>query len=128
MSGPQADAGGVRRRELLGGAALLGAIGAIGLAPILPRTGEPGVIVFDSTQPASRAFAKLGGAARRIDLVAEDRTSWRALRSLGRALPVAGYTSWAAYVTARLCLEGQGLRMVSEALDRRRGLVAWRMA
>jgi hypothetical protein len=119
---------GVRRRDLLGGAALLGAAGAVGLSRFLPNVGEARVVVFDSARPASRAFAKAKGAVKRIDLAQESASNWRALRQLGRATPVAGYTGWTAYVAARGCLEEQGLRLVSETVDRRRDLIAWTMA
>ena len=118
---------GVGRREVLGGVALVGAAGAIGLARILPR-GGPGVVIFDSTRPASRAFAKGASAVRRIDLAEEARTNWRGLRALGQGMPVPGYTPWSAYVAARGWLEERGLRLISETLDRRTGLVVWSMA
>jgi len=118
---------GLRRREVLGGAALLGAAGAIGIARILPRSGR-GVVIFDSERPASRAFARNAAAARRIDLADEARTNWRDLRGLNAGTPVSGYTPWSAYVAARGWLEEKGLRLVSETLDRRTGLVVWSMA
>lgn len=118
---------GLRRREVLGGAALLGAAGAIGLARILPRDGK-GVVIFDSAHMASRVFARNAAAVRRIDLADEARTNWRGLRALGGGTPVSGYTPWSAYVAARGWLEERGLRLVSETLDRRTGLVAWSMA
>ena len=117
---------GFRRREVVGGAALLGAAGAAGLMRALPR--GAGVLIFDSSHAASRAFALTHGAARRIDLAAEARTNWRGVRALGKGAAVAGYTGWDDYVAARGWLEGQGLRVVSEAVDRRRALVTWRMA
>ena len=119
---------GIRRRELLGGAALVGAVGAFGVSRILPRAGEAKVVVFDSERPASRAFAKASAASRRIDLTEEARTNWRTVRSLRKGEGVAGYTPWNAYVSARGWLEEQGLRLVSEQLDRRTGLIAWQMA
>jgi threonine dehydrogenase-like Zn-dependent dehydrogenase len=125
---PKHPVAGIRRRELLGGAALVGAVGAIGLSRVLPRAGEVRVVVFDSERPASRAFAKASAAPRRIDLAEENRTHWRAVRSLKRGEAVAGYTPWHAYVVARGWLEEQGLRLVSETLDRRTGLIAWQMA
>ncbi len=118
----------VSRRQMLGGVALVGAAGAVGIARVLPRGDKARVVVFDSARPASRAFAKGKGAVQRIDLVQEARTNWRAVRTLRKGEPVAGYTSWNAYVTARGWLEEQGLRLTSEALDRRAGLVIWSMA
>lgn len=128
MSEAAENRSGVRRRELLGGAALLGAAGAVGLSRVLPRDHGPRIVVFDGSRDASRAFAKAGGAVQRIDLAEEARTNWRALRSIERGLPVAGYTGWTAYVAARGWLEERGLRLVSETVDRRRGLIAWTMA
>ncbi|GEM_PF-1078574 len=128
MSGAATETGGLRRRELLTGVALVGAAGAIGFARLLPTGSEADVFVFDSARPASRAFAQLSAASRRIDLASEAGTNWQALRTLGRGGAVAGYTPWSAYVAARSWLEDQGLRLVSETLDRRNGLVAWQMA
>jgi hypothetical protein len=118
----------VRRRELLGGAALLGAAGAFGLSRTTPRAAEAKVVIFDSERPASRAFAQSVSAPCHIDLAQEAHSNWRAIRSLQRGEPVAGYTPWNAYVAARGWLEERGLRIVSETLDRRTGLVAWHMA
>ncbi|MBO9580567.1 MAG: hypothetical protein J7498_06715 [Sphingobium sp.] len=118
----------VSRRQMLGGVALVGAAGAVGLGRILPRGDGARIVVFDGARPASRTFAKSTAAARRIDLADEARTNWRGLRSLAKGAPVAGYTSWNAYVTARGWLEEKGLRLVSETLDRRTGLVVWSMA
>jgi hypothetical protein len=117
----------VSRRQVLGGVALAGAAGAAGLARILPRGDGARIVIFDSARPASRAFARNAAAARRIDLAEEARTNWRGMRGLGKGTPVQGYTSWSAYVTARGWLEEQGLRLVSETLDRRTGLVSWAM-
>ncbi len=119
---------GVRRREVLGGVALAGAVGAFGVARLLPRGNAARVVLFDGGRPASRAFARTSAAARRIDLAEDAGMHWRALRSLDRAMPVAGYTPWSSYVAARGWLEEQGLRLVSERLDRRNGLVIWSMA
>lgn len=118
----------VSRRQMLGGVALVGAASAVGIARILPRGSEARVVVFDSARPASRAFARDHAAAQRIDLAQEARTNWRAVRAIGKREPVAGYTSWNAYVTARGWLEEQGLRLASETLDRRTGLILWSMA
>ena len=107
---------------------LASAVGAIGVSRILPRAGEAKVVLFDSERSASRAFAKASPAVRRIDLAEETRTHWRAVRGLKRGEAVAGYTPWHAYVVARGWLEEQGLRLVSETLDRRTGLIAWQMA
>jgi threonine dehydrogenase-like Zn-dependent dehydrogenase len=116
----------IRRRELLGGVALLGAAGAIGFGR-MAKPGKAQVVVYEGHRPASRLLAHGAGAARRIDLSSETATHWRSLRTLGKGIAVAGFTGWDAYVAARGLLEDQGLRLVSETLDRRRGLVAWRM-
>jgi hypothetical protein len=118
----------VRRRDLLAGLGLIGAAGALGYRHVAGR-GRAQVVIFEGDRPVARALARTGGfSARRIDLSAESATHWRSLRSLGKGLAVAGFTGWDAYVAARGLLEGQGLRLVSEAVDRKRGLVAWRMA
>jgi hypothetical protein len=117
----------VGRRELLGGMALLGAASAVALKPSA-RTFRAQVVVYEGDRPAARALAMTGGAARRIDLATESGSHWRSLRTMAKGQAVAGFTGWDAYVAARGLLEGQGLRIVSEALDRKRGLVAWRMA
>lgn len=117
----------MRRRDLLGAAAVLGAAGLAGIVPRLVGDGPGPVVIFDSARPASRLMALAGLAGRRIDLAIESQTNWRALRALGRGVTVHGYTDWAAYVMARLCLEAQGLRVRDEHLDRARGLVVWRM-
>lgn len=118
----------VSRRQVLGGVALVGAAGAAGISRIMPRGDGDRIVVFDGSRPASRAFARSAAAARRIDLVEEARSNWHGMRTLAKGKPVAGYTSWNAYVTARGWLEEKGLRLVSEALDRRTGLVVWSMA
>jgi len=118
----------VSRRQMLGGVALVGAAGAVGLGRVLPRGDKSRIVVFDGARPASRTFARNTAAARRIDLADEAHTNWLGLRTLAKGAPVAGYTSWNAYVTARGWLEEKGLRLVSETLDRRTGLVVWSMA
>lgn len=118
----------VSRRQVLGGVALVGAAGAVGVARILPRGSEARVVVFDSAHAASRAYARGHASVKRIDLAREAQTNWRNMRALAKGEPVAGYTSWNAYVTARGWLEERGLRLVSEALDRRSGLILWSMA
>jgi hypothetical protein len=118
----------ISRRQVLGATALVGAAGAVGFARILPRGGESRVVVFDSKHAASLAFAKSGAVLQRIDLNEEAKTNWRTMRTLAKGKPVAGYTSWNAYVTARGWLEERGLRLVSETLDCRSGLILWSMA
>jgi hypothetical protein len=118
----------VSRRQMLGGAALVGAASAVGIARLMPRGRDARVVIFDSARPASLAFARSHAAVQRIDLAQEARTNWRAVRTVGKSEPVAGYTSWNAYVAARGWLEERGLRLVSETLDRRSGLVLWSMA
>ena len=128
MSARTLDERGIKRRDLLLGAGLVGAVGAFGVSRILPRAGEANVVIYDSERSASRAFARSIAAPHRIDLAEESRTNWRAVRALRRGDGVAGYTPWNAYVSARGWLEEQGLRLVSEQLDRKTGLIAWQMA
>lgn len=119
-------AGGIKRRELLGGAALLGAAGAIGIARFAGR--QPDVIVYDGTHLESAAFGRGSRAAHRIDLAQEAGVHWRGLRRVKRGTAVQGLTSWEIYVAARGLLEEQGLRIVSEVVRRQTGLIAWSMA
>lgn len=128
MSSEDMTQSGLRRRDLLAGVALVGTAGALGFARLLPGAREAQVFVFDSARPASHAFAQLSTAPCRIDLAREAGTNWQALRTLGRDGAVAGYTPWSAYVAARGWLEERGLRLVSETMDGRNGLVAWHMA
>ncbi len=120
------SAQGIRRRELLGGAAVIGAVGALGVARFAGGR-RPDVIVYDGGHAASAAFGR-SAAPRRIDLRREAAVHWRGLRSLKRGTAVSGLTNWDMYVAARGLLEEQGLRLVSEVVRRQAGLIAWSMA
>ncbi len=117
---------GIRRRDLLGGAAVLGAAGAIGVARF--ANSRPDVIVYDGSHAASAAFGRAARAPYRIDLDREAAVHWRGLRRLKRGTAVQGLTGWDIYVAARGLLEEQGLRIVSEVVRRQSGLIAWSMA
>lgn len=118
---------GIRRRELLGGAALIGAAGAIGVGRYA-MTRRPDVLVYDGANAASVAFGRNGRAPHRIDLHREASIHWRGLRRVKRGTAVEGLTSWDLYVAARGLLQEQGLRLVSEVVRRPTGLIAWAMA
>lgn len=120
----------VSRREMLGGAALLGAAGAFGLHRMAGRGAQvpaPRVVIYDSRRPASLAFARGQHSAGGIDLVREQAENWRSIRGLGREGPVAGVTGWTDYVAARGWLEHRGLRVVAETHDRQHDLIHWTM-
>lgn len=119
------------RREILGGAALLGAAGTLGLHRMAGQGAgapAPRVVIYDSRKPASLAFMRTQPGAAGIDLAREQAENWRSVRALGRDGPVAGVTGWTDYVAARGWLEQRGLRIAAEAHDRRTDLIRWTMA
>ncbi len=116
----------VSRRQVLGGAAVLGAAGAIGVHKMAGRGKAPVLIVYDSRKPASLAFARTQPGKRQIDLASA--ASWSALRTVERKGAIGGLTSWNDYVSARQWLEERGLRVASESHDRAHDLIAWTMA
>lgn len=116
----------VSRRQLLGGAAVLGAAGAIGVNMMAGRGRTPVLILYDSRRPASLAFARGQPGTRQLNLA--NAANWSAIRTAERKGPVSGLTSWNDYVSARQWLEERGLRVASESHDRRHDLIAWTMA
>ena len=116
----------VSRRQLLGGAALLGAAGAIGVHRTAGRGKAAQLIVYDSRKPASLAFARTRSGKRQLDLASAE--SWSALRTTERKGAVAGLTGWNDYVSARQWLEERGLRLTAERHDRTHDLIEWTMA
>jgi len=117
----------VSRRQILGGAAVLGAAGAIGVHRMAGKGGKtPVLILYDSRKPASLAFARARSGKRQLDLASA--ASWSALPGIERKGPVAGLTSWNDYVSARQWLEEKGLRVAAEQRDRAHDLIAWTMA
>ncbi len=117
----------VSRREMLGGAAVLGAAGALGVHKLAPRAKKPSLVIYDSRKPASLAYAQAYPGIRRIDLASERQSNWRAIRAVKRQGTVAGLTGWNDYVSARQWLEERGLRVAEEGHDRHHDLIAWRM-
>ncbi len=113
----------ISRRTILKGA---GAIGAASALPAFAAEPTPGLIVFDSRIPESRAFAA-GKNAVLIDVAHEDKSFWRNLRSVP-AGQVAGLTTWSDWVVVRGYLEEQRLRLRSEARVDNSALFKWRMA
>jgi len=121
----------VSRREMLGGAALLGAAGAFGLHRMAGQgttIPAPRFVIYDSRKPASLAYAQAQGGVVRIDLAQEQAANWRSIRALDGQSPVAGVTGWTDYVAARGWLEQRGLRVAVQAHDRRHDLIRWTMA
>jgi hypothetical protein len=118
----------VSRREILGGAALLGAAGAFGIHKVAGRAKTPQLVIYDSRKPASLAFARSQSGIRQIDLASEQQSNWGAVRALKRQGPIAGLTSWNDYVSARQWLEERGLRLTVETHDRQHDLIGWTMA
>jgi hypothetical protein len=117
---------GFTRRQWLGGAALASAVGMMNMARFAAGA-RTDAVVYDGGHAASAAFADGMVAAHRIDLREQAAVHWRGLRNLTRGTSVAGLTSWSLYVAARGCLEGQGLRLLHEAIQPSSGLIAWRM-
>lgn len=118
----------VTRRQLLGGAALAGAVSVIGLRQTLAGRYRPQLVLVDSRRPASLALTRLWPGARTLDLAMEQRNNWRGVRAVSGKGPVSGVTGWNDYVVARGCLEARGLRVREESLDRQHDLIAWTMA
>lgn len=119
----------VSRRQLLGGVALVGAAGAVGIDRLArERLPRPTLLVLDSARPASLALAAAHPGVRRVDLAAERTANWRGIRAIGRGGAVAGLTGWNDYVAARQWLEERGLRVRAERHDRAGDLIAWTMA
>jgi len=116
----------VSRRQVLGGAAALGAAGAVGLHRMAGQGGKtPHLIVYDSRKPASLAFARARSGRRQLDLASA--ASWSSLRAVDRKGAIAGLTGWNDYVAARQWLEDRGLRLQSERHDRAHDLIEWTM-
>ena len=117
----------VSRRQILGGAAVLGAAGAVGLHRMAGQGRKtPQLVIYDSRKPASLAFARGHAGKRQLDLA--QAANWSAIRTADRKAPVAGLTSWNDYVSARQWLEEKGLRVATEDHDRKHDLIAWTMA
>jgi hypothetical protein len=117
----------VSRRQVLGGVALVGAAGAVGIHRMAGQGRKaPVLVVYDSRKPASLAFARTQPGKRQVDLASA--ASWSVIRTAQRKAPVAGLTSWNDYVSARQWLEERGLRVASENHDRAHDLIAWTMA
>lgn len=118
----------ISRRQLLGSAAIAGAIGFVGFRHGKRSDLRPGVVVFDSRKPASRALAQYLVGIPAIDLAAERANNWQEMRALSKGRVIAGVTGWNDYVAARGWLEARGLRVREESHDRRRDLISWTMA
>lgn len=123
---------GLRRRDLIKGAAGLGAL-ALPLGARAMARG-PGLIVYDSRIAESRAFARTAGRASRLDVTQGHQSRWTQLRAQKiMARRIEGLTTWSDWAALRGELERQGLRLVHEALvsapvSRHASLVRWTMA
>jgi hypothetical protein len=112
----------IDRRSLLKSSAVVSGIVAV---PAAARAFKaPALIVFDSREPKSRAFAD-GKPGPRIDVAHEDSQMWRSLRSVSKR-QIEGLTIWSDWVLARGFLEERGLRVQQEV--KMGGLFHWTMA
>jgi hypothetical protein len=104
-----------------GSAALLGAAG--------PALARAQIVVHDSAVAGSGNFLARHPLARRIDIRAEHRSRWSALRALGGgAGRIEGLTRWNDLVAVRSELESQGYRLAFErAIAGRDNLFHWSM-
>jgi hypothetical protein len=117
----------VSRRQVLGGAAVLGVACTMGVHHMAKQGSKtPLLIVYDSRKPASLAFARTQASKRGLDIA--HAASWTDIRTAGRKAPIAGLTSWNDYVFARQWLEERGLRVQVEKRDRSHDLIEWMMA
>ncbi|MCW2412193.1 MULTISPECIES: twin-arginine translocation signal domain-containing protein [unclassified Sphingobium] len=123
---------GVSRRQLLGGAAVAGAVGLFGARAVAGPEKAARIVVYDSRRAASRSFAGQFFGLQQIDLAGEHSRNWAGVRAIRRSGamsgPVAGLTGWNDYVAARTWLEDRGLRLRSERRDATHELIAWTMA
>jgi hypothetical protein len=117
--------GGIDRRGLLKGAAVASSLVA---GPLAARAVKRGcVVVFDSSVPESRAFARQQTTLQSFDLVDARTSRFAALRSLSaQGASVEGLTRWSDLVALRRELGRQGLRLRSERRTRA-GLFRWSM-
>lgn len=113
----------ITRRTLIKSSAAAATM--IATSPGSAREPAPSLIVFDSRNTKSAAFAR-GVAAPSIDVAHQDTSLWRALRTSDVAGPVSGMTSWSDWVVVRGLLEEQGLRVQQEASEG--SLFTWSMA
>ena len=113
----------ITRRSVLQGAlvvaATLSARTSGALAP------PPALLVYDSRIAGSRAF-RSRHTGRAVDLAGEHANLWRNLRRVRPTGIVVGLTRWSDYVQTRALLEGQRLRLRTEA--RLGPLFYWEMA
>lgn len=123
---------GLRRRDLIKGAAGLGALALPLRARAMTRCVD--LIVYDRRIAESRAFARTAGPVSRLEVTEAHCSRWAQLRApLGRGRRVEGLTTWSDWIGLRGELELQGLRWVREELvnapvSRHASLVRWTMA
>jgi len=102
----------ITRRSVLQGALVVGATLATGTSGTLAPS--PALLVYDSRLAGSRTFRSCH-TGRAIDLAGEHANLWRSLRSIRPTGTVVGLTRWSDYVQTRALLEGQRLRLRTEA-------------
>ena len=113
----------ITRRSVLQGALVVGATLAAGTSGELAP--PPALLVYDSRIAGSRAF-RSRHTGRAVDLAGEHANLWRNLRRVRPTGMVVGLTRWSDYVQTRALLEGQRLRLRTEA--RLGPLFYWEMA
>ncbi|MEO7248539.1 MAG: hypothetical protein ABIW31_08810 [Novosphingobium sp.] len=123
---------GLRRRDVIKGAAGLGALALPLRLQAMARSAD--LIVYDRRIAESRAFARTAGPVSRLEVTEAHRARWAQLRApLGRGRRIEGLTVWSDWSGLRGELERQGLRLVHEALvsapaSGHASLVRWTMA
>ncbi len=113
----------ITRRSVLQSALMVAATLFAGTSGALAP--PPALLVYDSRLAGSRTF-RSRHTGRAIDLADEHANLWRRLRSVRPTGTVAGLTRWSDYVQTRAVLEGQRLRLRTEA--RLGPLFYWEMA
>ncbi len=88
----------------------------------------PEIVLFDSRDPQSRAFAARwrNSAILMIDVADQEARRWSTLRRTLPAVPVRGLTRWSELVVARGWFEEKGKRLTRET--RSGMLFEWEMA
>lgn len=112
----------ITRRSVLQGALVGSAMLAAGTSGELAP--PPALLVYDSRLAGSRTF-RSRHTGRAIDVAGEHANLWRNLRSVRPTGTVVGLTRWSDYVQTRALLEGQRLRLRTEA--RLGALFYWEM-
>ncbi|MGX7895990.1 hypothetical protein [Tsuneonella sp. HG222] len=115
----------ISRRGVLKGSVLV-ASGILSADALAKGSDGPQLVVFDGRDHLSRQFARarLGPS---IDIVADEASGWRAMRSLNGAGRIVGLTRWGEFLMARSFLEEGSLRVTASSVHSN-GLVYWEMS